>query len=223
MNTANINYRLERASLDDIEEAAQLVSRAFIGDKAIHALMPGIRHRLERIAAVYKIVLSGDCHRRGIIHVARDSDNGQIIGVGAWIGPTHKRYISALSDRLKISRFYSPWENALVHMRSRALKQRHPATRHWYLKALAVDPRVRNQGIGTALLREQLQRIDRAALPTFLVATTEGSRNLYIRQGFVPSEPIPYPNGARAWPMLRRPTAPPSSSMPAESRQGAMN
>jgi RimJ/RimL family protein N-acetyltransferase len=52
--------------------------------------------------------------------------------------------------------------------------------------------------------------VDAAGLPAYLEATTEASRRLYERFGFVATGEVPVA-GPRPWAMLREPT-PPSAS-----------
>lgn len=59
-----------------------------------------------------------------------------------------------------------------------------PTVPHWYLYMIAVSPLARGRGVGSALLRHGLERVDADGLPTHLESTTPASRRLYERHGF---------------------------------------
>ena len=71
----------------------------------------------------------------------------------------------------------------LAHL-EKALKDRHPPTRHAYLAYLAVTPDQQNRGIGTELLRDHLTGLHRTGTPAYLEANDPRNRQLYLRHGF---------------------------------------
>lgn len=73
---------------------------------------------------------------------------------------------------------------------------------HWYLTDLAVDPGSQGLGIGSALLRDRLAKVDADGLPAYLEATTPASRRLYERHGFAYVDTI-NPEGPSAFAMVR--------------------
>lgn len=85
------------------------------------------------------------------------------------------------------------------------LDDHHPAgTAHHYLAILAVRPGVQGQGIGTALLRAHHATLDGAGTPAYLEASSERSRALYLRHGYIPGLPFHLPDGGPPlWPMWR--------------------
>ena len=60
----------------------------------------------------------------------------------------------------------------------------HPHEPHHYLAFLAVRPGRQGHGLGTALLRDRLRRLDAAGAPAYLEASEPRSRALYVREGF---------------------------------------
>ena len=65
-----------------------------------------------------------------------------------------------------------------------AMEARHPATPHWYLPMVGVEPARQGRGLGSALIRPVLERCDRTGVPAYLEATAPRSRALYERLGF---------------------------------------
>jgi GNAT superfamily N-acetyltransferase len=86
------------------------------------------------------------------------------------------------------------------------LQEHHPTVAHWYLYALATTPQRQSTGIGSAMMRPVLQTCDEQGIPAYLEASTERNRALYLRHGFVPTEPVQLPRGGSVlYPMWREP------------------
>ena len=60
----------------------------------------------------------------------------------------------------------------------------HPRFAHWYLPWLAVRPERQGAGLGAALLREGLERVDADGLPAYLETPNRRTIPLYERHGF---------------------------------------
>lgn len=65
-----------------------------------------------------------------------------------------------------------------------ALQVQHPLEPHWYLGTLGVDPPQQGRGVGTALLRAWLRRVDREAGSVYLETDRERNVSWYEREGF---------------------------------------
>jgi ribosomal protein S18 acetylase RimI-like enzyme len=84
-----------------------------------------------------------------------------------------------------------------------AFDAHHPQEPHWYLSLLGVASTDRGQGVGSALLREALARIDEAGMPAYLEATSVDNRRLYERHGFEVVADLALPDGPTAFAMRR--------------------
>ncbi|MGP4017034.1 GNAT family N-acetyltransferase [Saccharopolyspora sp. 5N708] len=86
---------------------------------------------------------------------------------------------------------------------------RHPREPHQYLALIGVDPAVQGTGIGGRELGDALREWDIDGLPCYLEASSERSRNLYLRLGFRDfGDPIVLPHdGPGLYPMWREPHA----------------
>jgi GNAT superfamily N-acetyltransferase len=74
----------------------------------------------------------------------------------------------------------------------------HPAgTEHAYLSLLATHPDRRGEGLGMALLREDLQRLDDQHLPAYLESTNPANDHRYRSVGFEPVDAFQTLDGAR--------------------------
>ena len=85
------------------------------------------------------------------------------------------------------------------------MEARHPATPHWYLPMVGVEPARQGRGLGSALIRPVLERCDRTGVPAYLEATTPRSRALYERLGFRVTATIREGGCPPLWCMLREP------------------
>ena len=81
-----------------------------------------------------------------------------------------------------------------------------PQEPHDYLFLLATRPEWQNRGLGSALLREVLDRCDLDGRPAYLEASSEQNQRLYRRHGFQVIDEIRLPDGPSIWPMWREPS-----------------
>jgi GNAT superfamily N-acetyltransferase len=81
--------------------------------------------------------------------------------------------------------------------------QTRPSERHWYLSLLATDPACRGQGVGMALVQQQLETVDAAHLPAYLESTNPTNVARYERAGFEMVGYFDLPNGPRVDRMWR--------------------
>ncbi|GAA5156686.1 hypothetical protein GCM10023321_32950 [Pseudonocardia eucalypti] len=65
-----------------------------------------------------------------------------------------------------------------------------PSTPHWYLFHLGADPQAQRRGVGTALLRSMLPRLDERELPAYLECKPE-LVSYYGRFGFAETGTLP--------------------------------
>jgi GNAT superfamily N-acetyltransferase len=80
---------------------------------------------------------------------------------------------------------------------------------HWYLQQMVVTPAARGRGLGAAMLRHQLDRIDAGGLGAYLEASTPRNQRLYERHGFqTMGEPIMLPERGPSLRPMWRPPAP---------------
>ena len=66
---------------------------------------------------------------------------------------------------------------------------------HYYLQLLAVAPGLQSRGIGSALLRQGLERSDAQGTPVYFESTSPRNRVLYERHAFVSQREFSLPDG----------------------------
>jgi len=81
----------------------------------------------------------------------------------------------------------------------------HPKEPHWHLAFIGVDPAHQGKGIGAALLRHTLARVDEQRLHAYLESSNPANVPLYRRHGFEVIREIRVGGSPPVLPMLRPP------------------
>jgi ribosomal protein S18 acetylase RimI-like enzyme len=81
----------------------------------------------------------------------------------------------------------------------------HPHEPHWHLAFIGVDPTHQGRGIGAALLRHALARIDEQSSHSYLESSNPANIPLYQRHGFEVIREIRVGGSPPVFPMLRVP------------------
>jgi len=81
----------------------------------------------------------------------------------------------------------------------------HPEEPHWHLAFIGVDPACQGRGIGAALLRHTLARIDEQHLHAYLESSNPANVPLYRRHGFEVVREIRVEGAPPVIPMIRPP------------------
>jgi ribosomal protein S18 acetylase RimI-like enzyme len=81
----------------------------------------------------------------------------------------------------------------------------HPEEPHWHLAFVGVDPACQGKGIGAALLRHTLPRVDEQHLHAYLESSNPANVPLYRRHGFEVVREIRMQGAPPVIPMIRPP------------------
>ena len=93
----------------------------------------------------------------------------------------------------------------MLHIETLTAEQ-HPAESHYYLYAIGVRKNRKGAGIGSALLRDGLDRCDAESIPAYLENSNEKNMNFYRSHGFDVINEIKLPfGGPPMWFMWREP------------------
>jgi len=85
------------------------------------------------------------------------------------------------------------------------MEKKHPAEPHYYLFLLGTRSEWQGCGLGSSLMAPVLETCDRDRVPSYLEATSERNKQLYLRHGFDVTDEIRLPDGPTMWPMWRSP------------------
>ena len=85
------------------------------------------------------------------------------------------------------------------------MARHHPEAPHWYLWAIAADPRLQGKGLGSALLKHRLALCDARGETAYLESSAPHNVPLYERHGFEVLGVIQVRDVPPITPMVRRP------------------
>ncbi len=193
-----------RATPADLGRTAAVLGEAFSTDPVfLHLLPPGVRSRDARLRRFFALEVP-----RSQSHAALwTTEDGA--GAAVWYPPGHWEQPTADALRQVPAGLRVFGRQVPLALRVQALLHRHhPRAPHWYLGFLGTRTDRQGTGVGGALLRAVTAECDATGVPAYLEASSERSRALYLRHGFVGDQPMPLPaGGPPVWPMWREPGA----------------
>ena len=192
-----------RLAEDRVEEAGELLARAFLDDAFSAYVVPEPDQRPDTLPFLYEVgvrygVLFGEVY-------ATHAADGDLLGVAVWLPPgrhrtTPERSVEAgflelvdLLDPEPLQRF------AEIQGYVAEVHERDAPADHWYLTLVGVDPARQRGGLGGALLQPILERAAADGVPCYLETFAEENLAFYERHGFavvtagtVPAGGIPF-------------------------------
>ena len=181
----------------DVDETAGTLALAFYDDPQWLWSLPVETTRPERLRRIFTTMLRHEILRHGATEVACDED-GRIVGAALWLPPgkakpTLREQAAAAPGYLRAYGRRIWYGNAL----QAACFKAHPSGEpHWYLFILGVDPDLQGQGVGAALLRSRLDRVDAEGLAAYLESTNPANVPLYEHFGFEVTGALKLPKAA---------------------------
>lgn len=203
MNT-NSEYRL--LTLSDVEQAAQVISQAFVDDPLCVFMLP---FRRTRIKTLYKFFRA-----YGEMNIKNQRGFGvgePLEGVAYWISANQKDLsISVKSLSTFIPLLPTLYPIGLLRART-ILKQidilhlKHASDPHYYLDNIGVLASARGKGLASKLIRPFLDKADSEKVVAYTDTVTRSNVALYEHFGFQCVEECSIPHtGVTVW-ALRKP------------------
>jgi ribosomal protein S18 acetylase RimI-like enzyme len=195
-----------RAGTADRGELVTVLSAAFADDPVFEWLVPPADERTPFLPACFA-AFAEVFARHDETFVVSSPETG-VVGGALWappgVAPVHPDDEQAFGERVaEISGAHIERVGIVEEQFAAA----HPHEPAWYLQFLAVDPAHQGNGFGSLLLREVLDRADRAGEAAYLEATSALNRALYERHGFRCIADIALPDGPTAYAMWRDPSS----------------
>src|SRR5580658_5801774 len=201
--TARMTHHVVRRVVpDDVGALVEVLARAFDDDPVPQWLFRGDRRRRRGLRKFFTIQLRHTYLERGEVFTTQD-----LAGVAMWSPPGRARpgwrdlvrlvpvmpYLTGLGrDTPEAARLLS------------AVDAARPQDPHWYLATLGTDPDRQRTGVGSALLRSVLDRVDSEGLPAYLESSKESNLAFYGQHGFEVTGEIRTPRrGPTLWLMWR--------------------
>lgn len=185
------------AARADVRLLADVLAKAFYDDPPFMWMLPDDSTRHVRTRGIFTTAIRHEALRHGAVDVAWDGDSGAIVGgaiwfpPGAWPSPVLRQVRALPGYARALGRRLGPAAGVL-----NALARAHPRSPYWYLYAVGVDPALHGQGVGGALLRARLARVDEERLPAYLESSKTQNIPLYEHFGFNVVELQPLPDSA---------------------------
>lgn len=190
----------------DIDETAGTLALAFHDDPQWLWSLPVETTRPKRLRRIFTTMLRHEVLRHGGVEVACDEE-GRIVGAALWLPPgnakpTLREQAAASPGYLRAYGRRIGYGNALQG----ACFKAHPSGEpHWYLFILGVDPDLQGKGVGAALLRSRLDRVDAEGLAAYLESSNPSNVPLYEHFGFEVTGALKLPKRAPRMDTMWRP------------------
>ncbi|WP_270259167.1 GNAT family N-acetyltransferase [Kocuria marina] len=178
------------AAAADTQRAAATLARAFSVDPHVVGLLPP-GDVIGSLTVLWERIVRETLQAGGHAYLAERRGEEQPLGVALWEAPGSKvsipRMLPGLLTYARVFRNRLPDALATEFLAHR----QHPATPHWYLKAVGTLPDLQRTGVGSMLLNERLAHIDREHTGAYLEASTLDLVPFYSRFGFISRGPVP--------------------------------
>jgi len=194
--------RLEK---EQIEQASEVLSRAFRDDPEIVQFVPDATKRQRLLRSLFRVSLA-HALRHGEVYTISPA----VEGVAVWLPSAASRsslWALLRSGGLRLL-FGTGW-GFLCKMKEdddfvRRLRRQLAPADHLYLALLGVDPEFQGKGYASRLLKPVLARLDAEKTPAYLETSVEDYVAMYRHFGFEVIEETKLPgSGAKMWVMLR--------------------
>ena len=199
-------HGVERADAADVAVLSAALARAFDDDPLSLYLFGRPLTRAAGLARFFALQLRHTYLRHGEVWTTADR-----AGAALWAPPAMPRPGAMdLVRLLPVVPYLSVWGRKtpdVVRLLA-AYEQARPRQAHWYLGTLGTDPDRQGRGVGSALLRVVLDRLDVDGVPAYLESSKESNLSFYARHGFEVTGQITTPRGPTLWLMWREPRAP---------------
>lgn len=160
---------------EQFERAIRLMTHCFVDDPVCRYLYPGTSQYLTYFPQYVRIYGQNGLDE-GATHICGD------MGAALWVPPNihpDEDALDALLDRSVASDAKAELRDVYAEF-----DRAHPSEPHWFLPIMGVDPFMKRQGIGAALMRYGLALCDRDGTLAYLESTKPENVPFYERFGF---------------------------------------
>lgn len=195
---------LAKAGADQMPTVIDIMCQAFDDDPAVnwfvrqdHRRKDGIREFFQMLAAV--------------LYARHDENYLLTDGTGAtmWLPPGVTAQVGIWETLQQV-----PAVLRMVRLRGvrrllrvqAVVEKNHPHEPHYYLFAIGTLPELRGRGLGSKLMRDMTERMDREGVPGYLENSKKQNLPFYERHGFEVTQHLQLPDGGPdMWLMWRNP------------------
>jgi ribosomal protein S18 acetylase RimI-like enzyme len=186
---------IRTATEDERERVLGTISAAFLTDPMMRFVLPEPADYL-RWVPVIAMGMAGPAFEQGAAFVSED-----FRGAALWLPPGVHADPSEMNEHLPA--IVPPEHVADVVATTEDMAAAHPEEPHWYLPLIGVEPLAQGRGLGAALMKQALERIDAAGDVAYLESSNPRNISLYERFGFEVTGRIQHGRGPLMTPMVR--------------------
>lgn len=198
--TLDIGLRPRRANGQDLPMLVETLVAAFLDDPVMTWWIPDAHRRPEILRAIFEITVDVN-QPYGELYTTDPTPVAGAVWTPPGCQPSGEDAEQLVACYVEAAEETSERLLAALEL----MDERHPQEPHDYLFFLGTRPGWQSRGLGSALLREVLERCDREGRPAYLEASSETNQRLYRRHGFEVTGEIRLPDGPSMWPMWREP------------------
>ncbi len=191
------------ATAEDRAELSEVFADGFFDDPVLSWVLREEASRRQQLTRAFDIF-----HRRFWAASDLTYTTGRLAGVCVWLAPGgwHSSIAAQVRAMPAMLRALGPGNFLRLMRLLNLMESNHPHEDHYYLPAIGVATDWQGKGLGSALMGPMLERCDRERAPAYLEASSERSRDLYLRHGFEITGKLTCPDdGPPLWPMWRAP------------------
>lgn len=192
-------------TLSDVEQAAHVISQAFVNDPLCVYMLPIQRTRPKTLYKFFRLY--------GEVSIKNKRGYGigdPLVGVAFWKFPDQDDLSISLNSLRKLLPLLFSFY-AIGYLRARAIikeqetmHQQYASQPHFYLDNIGVLPAAQGQGLASRLIRHFLDKADQQQVNVYTDTVTRSNVALYEHLGFQCVEERPVPNtGITVWGLLR--------------------
>lgn len=200
-STKAIDLGIRRAATTDRTAVAATVAAGFFDDPVTQWLLPDVDRRREVILATFEVYVDAYLPH-GETYLTADGN-----GAAVWLPPNTELFTQDQEQAFgeALAGLLGPAIDRVFQL-GEVFAEHHPDEPLYYCQFLATVPAAQSRGIGSAFLRDMLQRADAEGMPAYHEATSPRNRALYERHGYVSHGEFTLPDGGpRLWRMWRDP------------------
>ncbi|MFF4771224.1 GNAT family N-acetyltransferase [Microtetraspora fusca] len=199
---------VEITRMTDADAAGEIIADRFSRDAITRWLVPPERDRLP-IQRRFFTMHTAHALDHGDIYGVHES--GELAGVAVWFTAPFPE----LPGQDEAIASFAGEHAERYAVLGGLMDKLHPQDPHHYLAFIALRDGRTGRGLGSLLLEEHHRRLDAEGMPAYLEASSEASRRLYLRHGYVDMpELLRLPDGPVMYPMWRAPIS--RGSVPAD-------
>ena len=171
--------------LSDVEQAAQVITQAFVNDPLCSFILPDVRTRVKTLMKFFRLY--------GQVYINDHCGYGvgfPLSGVAYWLPPAKPDIsvgISSLGLLFPLLFTYYPigfFKAREIIKQTDNLHKKYVSTPHYYLDNIGVIPSERGKGISSRLITPFLKKADAEKVPVYTDTVTKSNVSFYEHFGF---------------------------------------